>query len=321
MTLPPPPTATVGLLTNKSLAGQPNTNQLTNPKNPETTIMKNQSSTKSILMLALMAGILSQPAAAQNGADPYSRNANAANAGERPQNPGDDSVIISCTFEVFTLPLELAAAWQREQIDDGELYKRLIEGLKTGTTRQEILNVTRTAKDRKTTNESVFEYIYPTEYESESFKGSIGLVSPTHPKKNEDSEEAPSSASVETAPVANAMQVVNLEGLHSPALPTAFQTRNLGETFEIEPTLAENSVKLQMVFEQNVHVGDTRHGQGISQVTMPEIESRRFNTQLTVPIGKPTLAGTFNRATISKADPESSSRTSYAFVTATLARP
>ena len=285
--------------------------------------MKNQLSKKSILLLSLIGVIIAQPAPAQNGADPYSKNKPAAAPAETRQETGRPAMV-TCTYEVFSLPLEVAAAYQREHLADGELYKRLVEGLKSGATRQELLTVHRAVAGQQVASYSILEHIYATEYKGDTLAGTFGVKAPGDSAKDAPEKQDASgktSPKAEDAAAWKDAPAVRIEGLRAPPLAAAFDTKNLGETIESEPTLVNNELDLLVSFQQDVLVGYTTHGQGISQVAMPEVEVRRFKTKLRVPHGKPTLIGSFNRPTISKVDPESSKRVSYAFVTATAARP
>lgn len=79
--------------------------------------------------------------------------------------------------------------------------------------------------------------------------------------------------------------------------PTAFETRNLGPTLEVETKLDEASkiVDLKLVSEIVEHVGNSiwlewkgKHGD--YPVQMPTMYTVRFNTNLVLACGKPTLA-------------------------------
>ncbi|MCU0780610.1 MAG: hypothetical protein MUF04_05840 [Akkermansiaceae bacterium] len=231
-------------------------------------------------------------------------------------------VDLSACYEVFTLSMEQAASFQREQISDDELYQCLVAGLKEKTVKQEIFNIIRLKSGQKATNESILEHIYPTEYKSGSTPESLGLGVAAGSRKSGEEKAKQPPANVPTE--VNALPpTASIEGLISPAIPTAFDTRNLGETIEIEPSLAPDrkSADLRMKFEQTLLVGQTTHGQGLNECTVPEFETRRFNTDINVQIGKPGLLSTFNRPSNSKADPKSADQVSYAFVTVTLIQP
>lgn len=126
-----------------------------------------------------------------------------------------------------------------------------------------------TAKSgQKATTEAIHEFIYPTEYEG---------VAP--PGESKDSSQKSKSVS---AP-----------------LPTAFDTRNLGSTLEVEPTISSEDkiIDLRFVPEITYHTGDTVWQEGKDatgsnyKVKMPDMYSIRLNTALSFVPGKYALAG------------------------------
>lgn len=120
----------------------------------------------------------------------------------------------------------------------------------------------------KATTESIHEFIYPTEYE------------PQYTPPPGDS---------------NGKNTAQLNAFPSnPATPTAFSTRNLGSTLEIEPTVSEDGKIIDLrVFPELVwHTGDTIWAEfkdalgNVSQSKMPDIYTMRFNSQVTCADGK-----------------------------------
>lgn len=122
----------------------------------------------------------------------------------------------------------------------------------------------------KSTSESVHEYIYPTEYEP----ASLGLKT----------EKALEKAMASSFP-------------SNPATPTAFETRNLGSTLQVEPTLGSDNrlIDLRLVPEVVWHTGDTKWGEtkdahgSINTITMPDFYTLRVNTAVTCIAGQYTF--------------------------------
>ena len=129
-----------------------------------------------------------------------------------------------------------------------------------------------TAKSgQKATTESIHEFIYPTEYSPPGLPGSF----------DESYKAPPNPLKINLAPV-----------------PTAFDTRNLGSTLEIEPTIDDgnNTIQLRLVPEIVYHTGNTTwyEGKDITgnpfKVMMPNMYVARLNTSLTLINGQYTLA-------------------------------
>jgi hypothetical protein len=208
---------------------------------------------------------------------------------------------ISICYEDFSLPLAMAAALQQEQLTDAELYAKVRASLGKDAdkdiVRQETFVVARAPSGQKASVEHVTEIIYPTEYAPANVFDAAALT-PAQPK--------PSSVCIPSAP----------------AIPTAFETRNVGFTLEIEPTLSEagKNVNLRLVPERVTLVGQSIAGQDISKTEMPIFEVQRINTSSRLKMNVPFMIGTMNLPANSKQDPDSAKRVWFAFVTATLSK-
>lgn len=124
---------------------------------------------------------------------------------------------------------------------------------------------------QKSTGEAIHEFIYPTEF--------------TDP----------------VMPVSDPKQPLPSGHVH-PGTPTAFETRNVGSTIEIEPTIGEGDDYLDLRFipELTWHTGNTAWGEGKDQAgnpfkyEMPNFYTLRISTQLTCKDGQYMLAGTLS---------------------------
>ncbi len=123
----------------------------------------------------------------------------------------------------------------------------------------------------KSTSESIREYIYPTEYEP---------------------PELPTTVKIENG----AEDKIKREDLATPPTPTAFETRNLGSTLEVEPTIGENNhtIDLRVAPEIVYHIENKKwatwkdkHGE--ADIMMPIFYTLRVNTGITLANGKPCL--------------------------------
>lgn len=125
---------------------------------------------------------------------------------------------------------------------------------------------------QKATIESISEHIYPTEYEPPELSNEIEL------NKVNDKDTA--------------------SQLRTPATPTAFETRNVGSTFEIEPNIGADDrvIDLRMAPELTFGVGFKSYQQmndGLgnkNEIIMPRFYSLRTSTGLTMMDGEYRLA-------------------------------
>lgn len=203
----------------------------------------------------------------------------------------------------------MAAELQREQLTDSALYAKVIAAVGKESVRQETLLVVRALSTQRAITESISEQIYPTEYKPALIPNSV-------------SGSVTFDAAAGSNPEA-ASQLRPVSNVRTPVTPTAFETRNTGDTLEIEPTLSENGtvLDLRVVPEHVTLVGRSTWGQEFSTTEMPEFESQRINTAASILVNQPFLLGTVSRPPVSKVDPDSANRVWYAFVTASLAKP
>jgi hypothetical protein len=217
---------------------------------------------------------------------------------------------ISICYEDFSLPLAQAAALQRNGLTDAEFYMALIGGPGNNSVRQETFTVLRGKSGMKSTNENISELIYPTEYLPAQLSNAVTTGVPGTDKDGKATAAGP-------LPVAGPVAIAR-----TPATPAAFETRNLGFTLEIDPSLDEEKglLELRLIPEHTTLAGRSSWGQEFSTVETPIIDAQKLSTAVTIKINEPFLLGTISRPPVSKADPDSANRVWFAFVTAKLTR-
>jgi hypothetical protein len=231
---------------------------------------------------------------------------------------------LSILHEEFSLDLATAAELQRKNLGDAALYEVLLEQVSKKTAKLESLTSIRTLSGQKATAESILELMYPTEFEPAELPNTVGVsISPEKPGANPDGSQPPAPPAVpNTGALERAVTPSSLEGLRTPATGTAFETRNVGRTIEVEPTLKPSGIiELRFSCDHVVHVGTSKYGQGVSEVTMPEFETRRLTNAFELTAGKPAMIGTVNRTPESKVDADSANRIWFAFVTVDFVKP
>lgn len=126
---------------------------------------------------------------------------------------------------------------------------------------------------QKQTTESIHEFMYPVEYEPANC---------LPPKEGEEAVQIPQGPFPFT-----------------PALPSMFETRNVGSMLESEPNLGEdgNLIDLRILSEFLWHPGNTVWNEGkddlgnVSKVVMPDFYKVAINTSITCISGQYVLAG------------------------------
>lgn len=164
---------------------------------------------------------------------------------------------------------------EKPPANDVEMRKRVAELIKEGEASIMETMVCTARSGQKATSESIQEFIYPTEYEPAELPNNSG---------GDDKNDT------ETA------KVTRRDFATGPT-PTAFETRNLGSTLEIEPILGIDNkiIDLRFIPEIVYHVGNEVWAEwkghyGNSPVQMPKIYKLSVNTNLTLITGRPILA-------------------------------
>lgn len=164
---------------------------------------------------------------------------------------------------------------EKAPANDVDLRKAVAQLVKDGkaTILETMLCTARSGQ--KATSESIEEYIYPTEYEPAELAGNTG------------GDDGP----VNGVP-AKEVRRVSATG----PTPTAFETKNLGSTLEIEPTLGEDAriIDLRFLPEIVYHVGNEVWAEwkgeyGNSPIQMPKFYKVSVNTSVTLADGRPML--------------------------------
>jgi len=190
--------------------------------------------------------------------------------GDRPKQVQVQVEFVEMSHEALTKLLFLAkpvssdATKQREQVQE-MISKNEAKVLET--------QIAVASSGQKATSESIHEFIYPTEYEPPEFPAHGGSDAGNTPKNPPEWSPGPT--------------------------PTAFETRNLGGTLEIEPTISEDNrlIDLRFVPELVWHTGNVNWHEGKDKlgnpfhVQMPDIYTLRLNTAITLVSGQYALAG------------------------------
>lgn len=242
--------------------------------------------------------------AAAQAVDPFVRNDQRVVEVE----PEDDDLpaYVSICYESFSLPLADAAILRREGLPDPALYEELVKRTEGGTVTQEQFAIICARSGEKAMLESISEQIYPTEFMHRNETAPVPAPANT---PNTGGQAAPPAAPRKEKPESPA-----------PALPTAFETRNTGFTLEVEPTIGGNSKVIDLRFAPELVnlVDRTKYGQGASETEMPNFESQRAITALTLHTGVPMMIGTPGRPPVSKLDADSAKKVWFAFITAKI---
>ena len=191
-----------------------------------------------------------------------------------PGDPGFASAL-SVTEETFSLTIADADHLLHDVPSDALRYARLREMLASGKARLERLVVLRTKSGQRAVAESIDELRYASEFRPPQ--------KPDQPAAA-DKGDKPAPKTPPAAPAAETAIV-----------PVTFETRNVGDTLELEPVLGPDGVTIDLnLVPQSVrYVGDHADG-GPHPVKTPLFETSKITTSVTVRDGEPYFLGTLN---------------------------
>lgn len=195
----------------------------------------------------------------------------------------------------------LAQALANLQPRKESLYQAIKRLTKQGNAK--LLNTALTVcmPGKKTTTESIREVIYPAEYEPPELPGTFGSQGPRR-----------------------------IDGNHSTSpllkIPTAFETRNVGETLTVQASISSPGKHIDLRLEQETsthprdHIWLERKGKrGKNRIIFPEFDTQRTTSQVRLRSKQSRLISTFTPH--NKEGQTDCSRKILVFVKATLITP
>ena len=201
------------------------------------------------------------------------------NLAEADNNPNGEGVpmasALSITEETFSLSIADADHLLHEVPSDAVRYARLRAMLASGKARLERLTVLRTKSGQRAVVESIDELRYGTEFRPPK--------APDQPAAADKGDKPAPKTPPAPTPAETAI------------VPITFETRNVGDTLELEPVLGPDGITIDLnVVPQTVrYVGDHADG-GLHPVKTPIFETSKITTSITVRDGRPYFLGTLN---------------------------
>lgn len=172
------------------------------------------------------------------------------------------------TCEVFSLPFHEAAELRREHKESAKVYEELVRRVDAKEAILEEWILAKCQVGSTTTATAVEEYIHPNEF---------------------DPPETPNQ-------VGSGILEQHTSGLRTPSNPTAYETRNVGTTFEMQflHKVSPDTIALDLTIERVSLAGHDVWGKEIAEASVPRFEVQGFNKSLTLSAGKVSLAGTMS---------------------------
>ena len=184
-------------------------------------------------------------------------------------------------------------------MNDKAFYQKMVEGVRAQKVTQEVFLMGRTKSGTRTTIQQIAQHIYSTEFEPPELPNQVAGGAGYQ-------QDAKGKVTTANFPV-------------TPATPTAFETRDVGQSLEIEAQADAENTQVQL----QLHAQDVRFiqrdaiGQGMSKVEMPRFSNQKIMTSLTFDSGTPTYLGTISAPEELQPE-EGEQRVWFAFIAATL---
>lgn len=205
-------------------------------------------------------------------------------------------------YEAFSLPKSEAAELQRAGHRDEALYGVLIAAVDSNKAKQEKLMAVRSMSGLNSTVENIDERIYPTEYLPPQSPSDISTPLLTSPLSEKTDGTAPSDF----------FSLI-------PALAVSFDTKNCGDTMEMEISneLSNGLLSMRCTVTHVALLQMDTWGQGLATTEMPRFSVQKQKSGFQVKSGVPALLGTYSPA-LEAQDPDSGERVWFAFLTTTI---
>lgn len=176
---------------------------------------------------------------------------------------------VKMSYEVFSLALDEAAAMRRTRGEKGALYERVVRQVELGKVKQEKLICVQGMPGVPVVLEQVIEFIYPSVYTPPGF--GTELILPEAENR--------------------------LESRYFPKAISAFDTKNLGDTVELEMQWDDSGVaEIRLTGSHHSLLQRNAFGEGKARWEMPEFTGQALDTAAILSGGVPSLVGTVTPA-------------------------
>lgn len=171
-------------------------------------------------------------------------------------------------YEINTLEYAELIGKQHTIANDSKMRDLLLQMAKDKKAKLIDTQTVTSRSGERATAESVYEYIYPTEYEPRNI-------------------------------IAKTKNNITSETTYEP-IATAFETRNVGSILEVEPIIGEDGKTIDITFRPEITklIGHSEWESNLNKqstpIKMPTFNTQRFNTSLTMIKGQFHMAGAFN---------------------------
>jgi hypothetical protein len=231
--------------------------------------------------------------------------------------PVNTSSVVSITEQTFSLPLVEANQLLQDSPSDSVLLVRLREMVAAGKARQERLIVLRTKSGQRAVSESLHELRFPTEFEPVLGPGEAKKAAPPAEPGATPVPNAPTPAPVFPKPPPAPGDTADS------VFPMIFETRNVGDTLEVEPVVAPDGVTISInLVPKSVRFAGERVMNTRPQVKQPIFEVSEITTSVRVRDGVPYFLGTIDSYPAPGPDGAPKEKRAWLdFITAEIVRP
>jgi hypothetical protein len=215
------------------------------------------------IKLTMLGGVLLTSLAWGQDADPFDLGKKIREV----KKVSPDAKGFTLTFEMFSVPLAKAAEMKRSKMSQGTTYAAVLKEVEAGKAMQDKLMEVRTVDDHTVTLEQVKEFTYPTEYEPPE----VGTLPQKLPAGFKDFDK-----------------------FITPATPSAFDTKKLGDTLELTMAIHPddpNAFSGRITFTHIRLEGMVEWGEEESKVELPKFSVQKINSAVNLKVDQPLFIG------------------------------
>jgi hypothetical protein len=202
---------------------------------------------------------------------------------------------LSLKWEVFSLPMMEAHTFLASFKTDGERYAEIAKRAEAGGAGLEELQMVRTRSGQRAKVEAIVEKIYPTAFLPPFKPAEPAREMVANPEYKPGASPANEKAKA-SAPSAFVAPPVTGGARGNPLpypVPAGFETRNVGSTFEVEPTMSADGKIIDVTVAPELvrFIGNDSYTPDQS-IAQPKFQTQKITTSFTARSGQPFLVGT-----------------------------
>jgi general secretion pathway protein D len=232
---------------------------------------------------------------------------------------------VDLTFTCYSVERDVARDLLVESGSMTAPWEKVKKLLAEKKARLEHVSTIKTLSGQRAVTEEIHEFRYLSEYAAEHRRESTEHTERTVTNRVGEKPAAPKPDTASTSTETITTTRTNADAEIVPGLPSAFETRNVGFTVEVEPVVGPDlmTVDINCAVQSVVLAGNLKvTGSAAHSPEQPVFQSSRITTSISLPLEQPVWLSTLNPPGADGVnDRTDTGRTYLLFVEATLGEP